>query len=218
MFEINPEIKIKKEYLLDTTIFIVDDFYKNPHEVFNLLFNREVPLWKMDQKPSYNTIHFEDRRTEEYNYALKPVYEFLQGLCGQTYDDPFLVTNVHKFYKHDFNDYKNCVWWPHRDTGYNGIVYFSDECGTNLYSPDFYDKSARELGNEHKTVWVKKEKYKKLKTIESKFNRLAFFDGLKFPHGMDICNDKYFHDEYRYNQVFFFDNPDFKMINTHRDI
>ena len=88
MFEINPEIKVKKEYLLDTTIFIVDDFYKNPDEVFNLLFNREVPLWKMDQKPSYNTIHFEDRRTEEYNYALKPVYEFLQGLCGQTYDDP----------------------------------------------------------------------------------------------------------------------------------
>ena len=218
MFEINPEIKIKKEYLLDTTIFIVDDFYKNPHEVFNLLFNREIPLWKMDQKPSYNTIHFEDRRTEEYNYALKPVYEFLQGLCGQTYDGPFLVTNVHKFYKHDFNDYKNCIWWPHRDTGYNGIVYFSDECGTNLYSPDFYDKSARELGNEHKTVWVKKEKYKKLKTIESKFNRLAFFDGLKFPHGMDIYNDKYFYDEYRYNQVFFFDNPTYKMINTHRDI
>ena len=73
MFEINPEIKVKKEYLLDTTIFIVDDFYKNPDEVFNLLFNREVPLWKMVQKPSYITIHFEDRRTEEYNYELKPV-------------------------------------------------------------------------------------------------------------------------------------------------
>ena len=45
------------------------------------------------------------------------------------------------------------VFKTHRDSGYNGIVYFSDECGTNLYSPDFYDKSARELGNEHKTVY-----------------------------------------------------------------
>mgnify|MGYP007000113699 CR=1 len=47
-------------------------------------------------------------------------------------------------------------------------------------------------------------KYQVLKTIEPKSNKLVFFDGLKFPHGMDISNDTYF-SKFRYNQVFFFD-------------
>ena len=25
-------------------------------------FNREVPLWKIEEKPSFNTIHFIDKR------------------------------------------------------------------------------------------------------------------------------------------------------------
>ena len=33
---------------------------------------------------------------------------------------------------------------------------------------------------------------------------IVLFDGLKFPHGMDISNDFYFNKKYRKNQVFFF--------------
>ena len=202
MFEINPKIEVKKEYLLDTTIFVVEDFYRNPDQVFDFLFNREIPLWKINQEPTSNGIHFEDRRTIEDwgSYILKKVYVFLKKLCNQTYQKPEIVTNATKFYKHDFNDYKNCNWWPHRDDGYNAIVYFNDECGTNLYSPDHVD----ELSHEHKDPWIQKGKYQVLKTLEPKFNKLVFFDGLKFPHGMDISNDTYF-DKFRYNQVFFFD-------------
>ena len=123
-----------------------------------------------------------------------------------------------KFYRDDFNNYKECIWWPHRDTGYNGIVYFSDECGTNLYSPDYFDKSKRITTYEHKTPWVKKGEFKLLKTLEPKYNRLVFFDGLKFPHGMDICNDRFFDDEYRYNQVFFFNHPNYTFIDREQDI
>ena len=219
MFEINPKIEIKKEYLDETTIFLIDDFYEKPEEVFSFLFDREnIPLWKMEQKPTNNGVYFEDRRTIEYNYALKKVYEFLKGLCKQYYGQPEVVTNVSKFYRDDFNNYKECIWWPHRDTGYNGIVYFSDECGTNLYSPDYFDKSKRITTYEHKTPWVKKGEFKLLKTLEPKYNRLVFFDGLKLPHGMDICNDRFFDDEYRYNQVFFFNHPNYSFIDREQDI
>ena len=182
MFEINPKIEVKKEELLGTTIFVIEDFYEKPDEVFNLLFNREIPLWKIDETPTVNGVHFEDRRTIEYNYSLKKVYEYLKTLCNQNYFSPEIVTNVTKFYEHDYNDWKNYIWWPHRDTGYNGIVYFSDECGTNLYSPDY----EAGLEHEHKDPWIKKGEYRVLKTLEPKYNKLVFFDGLKFPHGMDL--------------------------------
>ncbi len=213
MFEINPNLEIKKEELLGTTIFVAEDFYEKPDEVFNLLFNREIPFWKIDEKPTTNGVYYEDRRTTEYNYSLKKVYEFLKGLCGQTYYQPEIVTNVTKFYKDEYNDWKNCIWWPHRDSGYNGIVFFSDECGTNLYSPD-YEKDAVKLAHEHKHPWVKKGEYTVIKTLEPKFNKLVFFDGLKFPHGMDVSSDRYFGDEYRYNQVFFFDHPNIRDVTT----
>ena len=63
----------------------------------------------MDEKPTTNGVYYEDRRTTEYNYSLKKVYEFLK-LCGQTYYQPEIVTNVTKFYKDDYNDWKNCIW------------------------------------------------------------------------------------------------------------
>ena len=209
MFEINPKVEVKKEYLLDTTIFVVEDFYEYPDLVFDFLFNREIPMWKggwsanyMGQEPTLNGVHFEDRRTMEHwgSPNLRKVYEFLKKLCNQTYQKPEIVTNATKFYKHDYNDYENCIWWPHRDDGYNGIVYFNDECGTNLYDPDHEN----ELSHEHQDPWIKKGNYKLLKTIEPKFNKLVFFDGLKFPHGMDISSDTYFN-KFRYYQVFFFD-------------
>ena len=76
MFEINPKIEIKKEYLDETTIFLIDDFYEKPDEVFSFLDRENIPLWKMEQKPTNNGVYFEDRRTIEYNYAVKKVYDF----------------------------------------------------------------------------------------------------------------------------------------------
>ena len=51
-----------------------------------------------------------------------------------------------------------------------------------------------------------KKKYKIIKTLEPKYNRLVLFDGDEFPHGMNIVNDMYFSNEYRNNQVFFFED------------
>ena len=56
----------------------------------------------MEQKPTTNGVYFEDRRTIEYNYAVKKVYEFLKGfMVKQYYGQPEIVTNVSKFYRDD---------------------------------------------------------------------------------------------------------------------
>tara|TARA_B100002019_G_scaffold156039_1_gene134330 strand:- start:110 stop:748 length:639 start_codon:yes stop_codon:yes gene_type:complete len=204
MFELNPNLEVKTEIFLETPIFTIDNFYKNPDEVHDYLFNREIPLWKMDEKPSYNSIHFFDRRFEKMDDRLTPVLGFLSYLCNQDAASHHIVTNVQRFFRHDFNDYKNCYWWPHQDGGYNGIVYFNkgdNTCGTNLYS---VIKDQDEMVPEHYRPWRPKEDFKILKTLEPEYNRLVFFDGLKFMHGANFPNDLYFGEEYRKNQVFFF--------------
>ena len=203
MFELNPNLEIKKEVLLESKIFIVDNFYKNPDEVYDFLFNREVPLWKIEEKPSFNTIHFIDKRLIEYDERLLPVIGFLSYLCNQDAESHDIVTNMQRFFKHDFNDYKNCHWWPHQDSGYNGIVYFNKDdntSGTNLYSV----KKQYNMTLEHVEPWRPKENFKILKTLEPEYNRLVFFDGLKFLHGANFPDNRYFDEEYRTNQVFFF--------------
>ena len=203
MFELNPDLEIKEEILLESKIFIIDNFYKNPDEVYDFLFNRDVPLWKIEEKPSFNSIHFIDKRLDEYDERLTPVIRFLSYLCNQDADSCNIITNMQRFFKHDFNDYKNCYWWPHQDSGYNGIVYFNKDntSGTNLYSEV---KGRDDDVPEHYRPWRPKDKYKILKTLDPEYNRLVFFDGFKFIHGANFCDDRYFGEEYRTNQVFFF--------------
>ena len=73
--------------------------------------------------------------------------------------------------------------------------------GTNLYS---LVKEKNDEFPEHYRPWRPKEDFKILKTLEPEYNRLVFFDGLKFLHGANFPDDRYFGEEYRTNQVFFF--------------
>ena len=204
MFKLNNRLQVKRETLQESVIYYIDNFYLHPKEVEEYLFDKDTPLHKIEQKPSYNNIHFEDRRLIKEDERLHTVVNFISQICNQKPETYAIVTNMQRFFNHDFNDYKNCVWWPHQDNGYNGIVYFSDECGTNLYSTDTTD----ELPNapEHYKPWRLRENYKILKTLKPKYNRLVLFDGFKFPHGVDICSHRYYGEEYRKNQVFFFQN------------
>ena len=52
--------------------------------------------------------------------------------------------------------------------------------------------------------WRPKDRYYLLKTFKSVYNRCVLFDGKKLPHGMNISNNLYFDESYRFNQVFFF--------------
>ena len=126
MFELSEDLKVVEEDLLGSKIYYIDNFYKNPEKVSDYLFNRRVPMWKMDQTPTYNGVHFNDRRLLKKDKRILKVYEFLSSVCGgRIVHDGFrsaICTNMTRFVSNDFNDYVNNFWWPHDDYGYNCIV------------------------------------------------------------------------------------------------
>ena len=210
-FQLNDNLEIKEELFQGSIIYTIDNFYRYPQQLEKYLF-RDIsnqPLHKVEEKPTYNGIYFEDRRyPRKDNFRLKKVYDFLSDLCKQEYDCLDVATNCIRFKRHEFNDYENCYWWPHTDSGYNGIVYFNDDNknGTNFYNKL---KPIPDIENEHYAPWRSKDEIELIKHLEPKYNRLVFFDGWKFLHGMNISNDRYFGQEYRKNQVFFFDCEEF---------
>ena len=215
MFELNDNLEIKKQFFEGSIIYIIDDFYKYPQEVDDYLFGQpnKIPLHKQWEEPSMNGVYFEDRRHQSYSIDsldIEEVYHFLSNLCGQEplREGKEILTNCTRFKRHPFNDYKNYYWWPHIDGGYNGIVYFNHD---NKHGTCFYEERVEKPDEEpeHYRPWGLKKDFIVTKTLEPKYNRLVFFDGYNFPHGMNICTDRYFGEEYRKNQVFFFDDPEF---------
>ena len=225
MFKLNPNLKIDTERLYGTTIFYIRDFYENPDEVYEYLFNKERPLTKKDIEHQQlidfgnrlNNISESpviDRRVEVFNPHIFKVTKFLSGLCGQACAENSALGNMASFADSYSNDFRNCVFWPHRDIGYNGVLYLNKgtvDCGTNLYHPSVL-KTDKWKENQESIVakvlepWQPKDDYSILKTIPSEYNMIALFDGYKFPHGANFSSDYYFiHSESRCNQVFFFD-------------
>ena len=206
MFELNDKLKIEKEIFFNSTIYTIDNFYKNPDLVLNFILSNESHPHKKDEKPSFNQIYFDDRRHNIETEKSKSVYDFLSKLCNQSPITTNVNTNLIRFKDINFNNYKSNYWWPHYDHGYTGLVYFNKndfECGTNLYlnlnleeePPDF---------PEHFCPWRRKKNFKLIKSMQPKYNRMIFFDASKFLHGMNICNDTYFKEQYRINQALFF--------------
>lgn len=210
MFELNQHMNIMVDHLYDSPIFTIDNFYKDPDSIVNYLLSQEAKLWKMGEEfqPSHNGIYFEDRKHQIESKEIEPAYYFLQSICQQNIhylED--IDTNVTRFKKDPFNDYKNNYWIPHRDLGYTAIIYLNkgdEESGTNLYEC-LVDGEPPEEYSEHYYPWRSKEKYKLLKSLKPKYNRMVMYDGLRFLHGANICNDDYFNETYRINQVYFFE-------------
>lgn len=204
IFEINKNLKVEVEYYKHTKIFYVDNFYKRPKEVVYWFFRQPLSLWKSEETPSYNGQYFFDYRHRIIIDELEPVYKFIENLWGDAvYDENLFSTNVTKFSKDYFNDYKNHYWWPHKDKGQTSIIYLNEEetDGTNLYEQIIKDDKKI---NEHGDPWRSKKYWKSDKTIKSVFNRMVSFEADKLFHGASIIDDKFFN-EYRINQVLFFD-------------
>ena len=209
MFEIRKDIEVKEEIFNGSKIFTIDNFYEDPDAILDYALNPLPPLWKMEDQPSYNNVYFEDRHSEIFCKEVEPVFYFLQSLCKQDFNNfGEFEANVTRFKKGSFNDYKNCYWIPHNDIGYGAIVYLNKDdtkSGTNFYECLDPENEPPEDITEHQDPWRPKEKYKVIKHIEPKYNRMVLYDGMRFLHGMNICNDDYFSDTYRVNQVYFFE-------------
>lgn len=229
IWEINDVSNMKHETFEGTHIWYMDNFYKYPDLVLDQITSKVPPIWKSEDKGSFNTIHFEDRRHIIPIPELKEVYGKVGELIeskdpgrGNSNDHGYLFTNHTIFYSDPestkFNDYKSNWWWPHIDSGYNGICYLNkdsnDEVATNLYRTIKPDPNYTKFP-EHRRPWIPFEYWERVKFFRAKFNRFVLFDGRKYYHGMNIENDKYFH-EFRLNQVFFFKDRDYNSRVFHK--
>jgi len=198
VFEINNFNLLKvNEYFYE-----MDNFYKNPHEV-NSFFDSVAPvIHKWSEKDSLNTHDFLDCQhhvvAEEFKETEKKIYNLFNRDCKNIKGD--IITNFTKF-QNIKEDYKNNYWWPHQDDNfYNCIIYLNeDPCdGTNIYEKiNEHDN----VGTEHSTPWQKKENFKLLCNIKSKFNKLVVFRS-NLIHGLAYDNNK-FKNKFRKNQVIF---------------
>ena len=212
MFELNDNITVQEFLVENSPVYIIDNFYKNPEEIVNFLLETEPEFHKIDDYPSFNSIYFEDRRHGIQSNEVIKVYEFLSNLCGQNCESSVnqILSNFFKFKKNSFNDYNSNYWHPHTDYGYNAIIYLNKNdfySGTNLYKNlNHADEPPQDIP-EHYAPWRSKEKYNLIYSIKPRYNRMTLFDGFKYYHGMNICNDDYSGETYRMNQVLFFRDP-----------
>ena len=205
MLRLNKHLDVEVEEFHGSKIYYIRDFYEDPDAIKSALDSIEPEYFKKDHEGSNNGVFFEDKRHSIETQGIKFITKVLSNLCEQQpMNDTEFLTNVHRFRKVEFNDYSKHHWWPHKDTGYNALIFFNKddkECGTNLYEMvDDVENEDRRGKSEHGHPWRKKERWKVLKHIEPEYNMCVLFDGLKFWHGMNICNDRYFGDEYRINQ------------------
>ena len=211
MFDINESSELKQEEFRGTKIYTIDNFYKNPDKIVEFLSYLDTLVFKKNEVPSHNMVHFEDRRHQVMSHSVVKVYEFLRNICGIMeigIDESkhFVLANNARFYSRTFNNYYDNYWWPHVDNyKYAAIIYLNKgdtSCGTNLYENLNPQNEPPNLP-EHYQPWRSKDNYKVIKHLQPKYNRLVLFEGCKFPHGMNICTDRYFSEEYRINQVLF---------------
>jgi len=200
-YEFNTH-NLQKLDVLGTSLYIIDDFYKDPDSVLDIIENQSWTKWKEWDDPSYNGVHFLDHRHDFLDDRSKIYNLFFENLTGQKIGQPGrIVTNCMRFYDKEFNDYENYYWGPHSDLGYTGLVYLNkfDSEGTNFYrrtKDDPWDTP------EHFEPWRSKDRYQLECMIPAKYNRLVLFDGECVCHGMAVDSDRFFSTT-RINQAIF---------------
>ena len=110
MFHLSDELEIKIQQNIGPqkkSVVVIDNFYKDPDSLVEYLISNKPSLWKQNEKPSYNGIHFEDRKHEIVCKEMEPVFLFLQNICGDNlYDTDEIVTNFIRFKKTRFNNFR----------------------------------------------------------------------------------------------------------------
>lgn len=193
---------IQKINILDTKIYIIDNFYKNPEKVMDIIENNPWKKWKSWDNPSYNGKHFLDHRHDFVDVRSCVYNDFFETLTNQKIAQPGrIVTNCMRFYDKSFNNYKDYYWGPHSDLGFTGLVYLNDfeSEGTNFYTQVNEDPWTTP---EHFEPWRQKDRYKLEYMVPAKFNRLVLFDGKALCHGMAVDSNLFFENT-RINQAIF---------------
>jgi len=194
----------------------VDNFFEEPEKVKQfsdtLKFNKD-PFGKWPGERS-NLLH--EVNKEFFDFTTRKIMAILFPINykNMTWE----VQQV--FQKINGNIYKN-NGWVHSDSPneLTAIVYLSNhlKCGTSLFKPkEFFNSHINKNFKEEfykEVIKIKKEKkylnennnrFEKILTIDSRFNRLIIFDSNHF-HAAEKFNDKNINED-RLTLVMFFTN------------
>jgi hypothetical protein len=202
------EIGEYKIHSFKDNILIIDNWYKNYNEMYEIVTNMPLPRWKW-KEGSRNFIDYYDcRPVLNMNYnpyeAVSNYYREVKKLVVEHFREEKVLNVKGNFL--EFNFYKNInkdvssnfQHYPHADFDYNCIIYLDkvSSGGTALY------RNIEQLVNkEMENLLLDVSKYEKV-IIPAKPNRLVIFSG-KVYHGGYINNHNDYIDNWRMNQVFF---------------
>lgn len=207
LFEINDGLTPE----FNDGVIIIDNFYKNYDEIHDMLNNCSVPRWKCGLG-SRNFIDYYDCRlkigNDHHGKSFTTKINSLASLIKYFYNDP---RNIELKFgeEYEFNIYQNIKkdipntlqHFPHTDTCYNVIVYLDKICsgGTCIYPTiDALHNS------EEQNLLFDVINYDKF-IINSKPNRMVIFEGTKYHGGYIEDHNSYMNQNWRINQVMFFD-------------
>lgn len=185
------------------SVYIFDSFYKKPHLILQEILNISPSLHKQDAN-TYNNLKFLDLRHQSHTSELEPMINYFENFTEQncTHKENNLKTNMQKWFKNSFNNYKENYWWPHYDDGYTLLVYLNDRNILNLYDNTSYYKTQCTF-QEHQKPWHPKDNYNVVKQLKIPFNRAVLFPANMILHGCGL-DDDYFFNNFRLNQAVFF--------------
>lgn len=205
LLAVNEELYI----MIEDDVIIVDNFYRNYDQLYEVCQNMPVPRWKWHEKGK-NFVDYYDCRPSLLSTGVidkhgMQVVQVINHLIKSGFNEQkdFILKND----LFEFNYYKNIKknipnsqqHFPHKDDAYNAVIHLDKICsgGTAFYQID------SNLDNDEHLNLLHDISHLEFKIIESKPNRLMLFNGNRY-HGGYIDQHNLYIDNWRINQVMFF--------------
>ena len=203
LFEINDDLNPILKDVGPYQYLSIDNFYKRPDDIFDMLSNSWAPNWKLDVHRGNNFKEYYDCRLA-FPIQDKTI-EFLKNIklikndLGNTYCTT-LYTNSFSWINAPSSNYQ---FLPHEDDNLNVLVYMDKICsgGTALY--ENYKYMPHHVEDIDIRYNIEELKYH---VIPSEFNKCVIFNG-RIPHGGYIeDHNQYTNGNWRHNLVYFLNN------------
>jgi len=205
LFEINDNLKPQLNQLGPYQYLSIDNFYKRPEEIYEMLKNSWAEGFKASPSNKNFKEYFDCRIkiplikngfSEEFK-TISYLKSILSPILDNLYCD-YINTNIFSWINTPSN---NIQFIPHQDESVNILVYLDkiNSGGTALYEK-MTQASFGDIDIRYSLLTENIKHY----VIPSMFNRCVIFNG-NIPHGGYIEeHGKYSNGNWRYNAVYFF--------------
>jgi hypothetical protein len=203
VFEINDDLNPILKDVGPYQYLCIDNFYKRPEDIHQILSESWAPNWKLDVHRGNNFKEYYDCRLafpiQDKTIQYIKNIDLIKTDLGNTYCRT-LFTNTFSWINPPS---PNIQFLPHEDDTLNVLVYMDkiSSGGTAFYENYKWEEHHNEdIDIRHNIEGLKHH------IIPSKFNRCVIFNG-RIPHGGYIeDHSQYTNGNWRQNLVYFFDH------------